>query len=312
MPVVGRLAPSPTGHLHLGHARSFLVAWWSARTQNGQVVLRIEDLDSERNRPDLIDDCIRDLEWLGLDWDVGPRKQSEGLDEILAASETLNERGYLYPCVCSRGDLKAVLSAPQEGVEELCYPGTCRGRFSSRDQAERETGKAAAMRFSVRPGPISVLDAFSGKHDFDVSANVGDFPVFRRDASPAYQLAVVVDDARDGVTEVVRGDDLLPSAARQQLLYEALGLKLPRWVHLPLVTDQSGRRLAKRADDVSLRQMRERGVDSRSIVKWVAASIGCTYEGIALVEDIVPLFRLEHIPKTRVSVSADDFDSARI
>lgn len=306
MPVIGRLAPSPTGHLHLGHARSFLIAWWSARSQQGRIVLRIEDLDTQRTREDLIDDCVRDLEWLGLDWDVGPRRQSEGLTRILAAAEMLQQRGLTYPCICSRGDLKASLSAPQEGVEELRYSGRCRGRFASLEQAVRESGKAAALRFAVEPGLIAVVDALSGKHDFDVSADVGDFPVLRRDASPAYQLAVVVDDAQDGVTEVVRGDDLLPSAARQQLLYDALGLEIPRWVHLPLVTDKNGRRLAKRADDLSLRQLRAQGVDPRVVVKWVASSIGCQFEGVAPSKEVTPLFQLGRIPKRRVSVSAAD------
>ncbi len=312
MSVVGRLAPSPTGHLHLGHARSFLVAWWSVRSQLGKIVLRIEDLDTQRSRPEFIDDCIRDLEWLGLDWDAGPRRQSAGLNEILAVADKLYHRGLTYPCVCSRGDLKASVSAPQEGVDEPRYPGTCRGRFSSREQAMRESGKGAAMRFAVEPGRVSVLDTLSGQRDFDVSADVGDFPVLRRNASPAYQLAVVVDDARDGVTEVVRGDDLLPSAARQQLLYDALGLEIPRWVHLPLVTDESGRRLAKRADDVSLRRMRAQGVDPRAVVKWVAGSIGCQFEGILPAREVTALFRLATIPKQRVSVAAQDLISRRI
>jgi glutamyl-tRNA synthetase len=310
MPVIGRLAPSPTGHLHLGHARSFLIAWWSVRSQGGSIVLRIEDLDTQRSRPEFIDDCIRDLEWLGLDWDVGPRLQSNGLEQILAAAAQLERDGFTYPCVCTRGDLRASQSAPQEGVDELCYPGTCRGKYSSRERAARETGKAASLRFKVPPGRVTVCDGFSGDHEFDVSTDVGDFPVLRRDGAPAYQLAVVVDDARDGVTEVVRGDDLLASAARQQLLYEALKLKTPTWLHIPLVTDSGGRRLAKRADDISVWQLRQQGVDVRAIVRWVAGSIGCKYDGLLPAKEISSLFRWENIPQQRVCVSSETFSRA--
>jgi len=306
MAVVGRLAPSPTGHLHLGHARSFLIAWWSARSQGGRLVLRIEDLDTPRVHPALADDCVRDLEWLGLDWDVGPRKQSDGLEAIVAAAERLHRMGLTYPCICSRGDLKAAAGAPQEGVEEVRYAGTCRGKFTSRDQASTASGKQAAMRFAVKYGLTVVNDAFCGRHEFDISTNVGDFPVLRRDGSPAYQLAVVVDDASDGVTEVVRGDDLLPSAARQQLLYDALGLPIPRWVHIPLVTDSGGRRLAKRADDLSLRQLRERGLDPKAIVRWVAGSIGCPCEGLPDVREVTSLFRLQTIPRSRVATATEE------
>jgi glutamyl-tRNA synthetase len=236
--------------------------------------------------------------------------QSEGLERILAAAAQLECNGFTYPCVCSRSDLKASQSAPQEGVEELRYPGICRGKYSSREQAMRDTGKPAAARFEVAPGLVRVIDEFSGRHDFDISTDVGDFPVLRRDGSPAYQLAVVVDDARDGVTEVVRGDDLLASAARQQLLYAALRLENPRWLHVPLVTDCAGRRLAKRADDISVRQLREQGVDVRAIVRWVAGSIGCHYDALVPAKDITPLFRWESIPHQRVSISAGSFSRA--
>ncbi len=304
MTVVGRLAPSPTGHLHLGHARSFLIAWWSARSQKGRVVLRIEDLDAQRSRRELIDDCLRDIEWLGLDWDVGPRMQSSGVGEILAAAEKLTHDSFAYHCICSRSDAKEAASAPQEGVTEWRYPGTCRGLFRSRAEAVARSGNPPTLRFAVVPGLITVNDAFAGSHTFDVTAEVGDFPILRRDETPCYQLAAVVDDARDGVTEVLRGDDLLASAARQQLLYRALNLKIPRWVHVPLVTDVQGRRLAKRADDVSLHELRQRGVDPRALVAWVADSIGCHFEGIATVREVLEVFRLDTIPKQRVSVKS--------
>ncbi len=307
MSVVGRLAPSPTGHLHLGHARSFLLAWWSARSQGGRVVLRIEDLDVERCRPEYINDCERDLEWLGLDWDVGPRLQSDGLEEILAAANRLVEEGFAYPCVCTRGDIKASSTAPHEGETEWRYPGTCRGFYQSRSEAAAQSGRPAALRFRVEPGLVTVNDAVAGARTFDVFSDVGDFPILRRNESPAYQLAVVVDDARDGVTEVLRGDDLLASGARQQLLYRALDLPVPRWVHVPLVADDQGRRLAKRADDFSLHDLRLRGVDPRKLVAWVAKSVGCACDDTATAHEILPLFQLERLPKQRVSASPSDF-----
>jgi len=305
MTVVGRLAPSPTGRLHIGHARSFLLAWWSARSQSGRIVLRIEDLDTQRIRPELIDDCVRDLEWLGLDWDVGPRLQSSGLEAILAAAEKLNREGLAYPCVCSRADVKSSANAPQEGVEEWRYSGTCRGLYRNRADAIARSGKLSALRFTVEPGLVAVLDSFAGVHSFDVCKEVGDFPILRRDESPAYQLAVVVDDARDGVTEVLRGDDLLSSAARQQLLYRALDLNVPRWIHVPLVANAEGRRLAKRADDVSLNELRQRGVDPRALVAWVAGSIGCNFGRFVTVAEVVKEFHLEGISKARISVTPE-------
>ena len=301
MTVVGRLAPSPTGHLHLGHARSFLLAWWSARSQQGRVVLRIEDLDAQRCRPELIDDCLRDMKWLGLDWDIGPRIQSSGLEDILAAAEKLTRDGLAYPCVCSRTDVKSSASAPQEGETEWRYPRTCRGRFSSQAEARSQSGKASALRFCVDPEVVTVADAFVGPREYDVFNEVGDFPILRRDQTPAYQLAVVVDDARDGITEVVRGDDLLPSAARQQLLYNALGLTVPKWVHVPLVLDELGRRLAKRADDLSLHELRLRGVDPRAVVSWVARTAGFIFQGMASINELTDAFQLSQIPREPVT-----------
>jgi len=312
MTVVGRLAPSPTGHLHLGHARSFLLAWWSVRSQGGRVVLRIEDLDGERCRPEYIDDCVRDLEWLGLDWDSGPRLQSTGIQEILAAANRLAEEGFAYPCVCTRGDIKASSTAPQQGETEWRYPGTCRGRYRSRIEAETQSGKSAALRFRVEPGLVTVNDVIAGAQTFDVSAEVGDFPILRRDDSPSYQLAVVVDDARDEVTEVLRGDDLLPSAARQQLLCKALNLPIPRWIHVSLVTDTRGRRLAKRADDLSIHELQQRGLDPRVLVNWVAASIGCGLETRPTAREVLSVFQLGKIPRTKVAVSPEDFSAFKV
>ena len=271
---VGRLAPSPTGLLHLGHARTFLVAWWRARNVGGRLLMRLEDLDGPRAKPEFAEAALRDLAWLGIDWDGPDYVQSTGLAEISAAAADLEQRGLAYACVCSRGDVRSMQSAPQLGDAEPRYLGTCRGKFESVAVAEAETGKPAGLRLRVPEGSVTVKDELLGERSFDVQAEVGEFLIAKRDRAPAYQLAVVVDDARQGVTEVVRGEDLFPSAARQRLLQQALGLPQVRYVHVPLVLDETGRRLAKREDDLSLQALREGGTDPRAIVAWVAKSCG--------------------------------------
>lgn len=271
---VGRLAPSPTGLLHLGHARTFLVAWWRARSLGGRLLMRLEDLDGPRAKPEMSEAALRDLAWLGLDWDGPDYVQSAGLAEISAAAADLERRGLAYACVCSRADVRSAQSAPQLGDSEPRYPGTCRGRFASVAAAQSETGKDAGLRLCVPDGEVIVKDELLGERGFDVQAEVGDFLIAKRDLAPAYQLAVVVDDARQGVTEVVRGEDLFSSAARQNLLQQALGLPAVRYVHVPLVLDESGRRLAKRSDDLSLQELRAGGTDPRAVVAWAAKSCG--------------------------------------
>ena len=271
---VGRLAPSPTGLLHLGHARSFLLAWWSVRARGGRVVLRIEDLDRGRSRPEYVETCLRDLEWLGLDWDEGPLFQSADPEPYAQALETLLEKNAAYPCVCSRREIVSATRAPHRGDGELRYPGTCRDRFGSVREAQARTEREAGVRLRVPPGPVELVDDLVGPFTHDVQAEVGDFLLARRDGEIAYQLAVVVDDARQGVTEVLRGDDLLPSATRQWHVQRALGLPHPSWVHVPLVVDARGRRLAKRWGDLGLATLREAGVDGRRVVAWAAGSAG--------------------------------------
>lgn len=300
-PLVGRLAPSPTGLLHLGHARTFLFAWWSIRARGGRIVLRIEDLDGPRATPEFRDAALRDLEWLGLDWDGTPSVQSEHLDRIESACVRLLAMGRAYPCVCSRGDLRTAQNAPHQGDREPRYPGTCRGRFATRADAERESGRAAGIRLRVPAGDVSIHDAVSGHHTLDVQASVGDFLLARRGGAPAYQLAVVVDDAAEGVTEVLRGDDLLPSTFRQWHIQVALGLPHPVWAHVPLVLDAQGRRLAKRADALSLAELRARGADPRSVVRWVAASAGMPSE-LATAAELTRHFSLERLDRRPVRV----------
>ena len=311
-PAAGRLAPSPTGLLHVGHARSFLLAWWHARSRGRRIVLRIEDLDSGRVKPGMVDATLRDLAWLGLDWDGEPWIQSERAAGIDAAARSLVERGLAYPCVCSRKEIAAARSAPNLGDEAdgavVRYPGTCRGRFASVEQAERETGRPAALRLRVEPGAVRFDDGFAGSRAFDVAREVGDFPIALRAGAAAYQLAVVVDDARQEVGEIVRGDDLLPSAARQALLQRALGLPRPRWWHVPLVVDDSGRRLAKRSDDLSLASLRERGVDARAVVAWVARRSGFPGVERASAADLAPAFDLARVPREPVVCGRADLE----
>lgn len=296
---VGRLAPSPTGLLHVGHARSFLLAWWSIRARGGRIVLRLEDLDADRVKPGMIDQTLRDLEWLGLDWDGEPVVQSSRSSSHARALEHLLETAQAYPCVCTRKEIEAARSAPHADDSSTRYPGTCRDRFPTLAAAEQSTGRSAALRFRLPEDEpvVSFTDAFCGGRAYDVAKGVGDFPIARKTGEAAYQLAVVVDDAFDGVTEVLRGDDLLPSTAQQRLLQRALGLPEPTWIHVPLVVDDTGRRLAKRADDLALKTLRDEGVDPRALTAWVARSAGMAVEGPVTAEGLVNAFRLDALPR---------------
>lgn len=258
----GRLAPSPTGYLHLGHARTFWVAQERTRVAGGVLVLRNEDLDRARCRPEFVAVMLEDLRWFGFDWqegpDVGgpfaPYAQSERLPLYRAAFERLRAGGFVYPCTCSRKDILNALSAPHVGDEEPVYPGTCRQRSSP------PAGLACSWRFHVPDGEaIAFIDGQFGPQQFVAGRDFGDFVVWRHDALPAYQLACVVDDAAMRITEVVRGADLLVSTARQWLLYRALGWAPPAFSHCPLLTDDRGQRLAKRHDALSLRALRRGG-----------------------------------------------------
>lgn len=260
-PYRGRLAPSPTGFLHLGHARTFWIAQSRAREARGTLILRNEDLDRGRARPEFVQAFLEDLAWFGLEWqegpDVGgpcgPYHQSERLAIYREAFARLKARGLVYPCACSRQDVLRALQAPHAGEEEPVYPGTCR------DLTVPPQGKIN-WRFRLPPsGNVVFEDGGFGRQSFRAGTDFGDFIVWRHDDLPAYQLACVVDDAAMGITEVVRGADLLASTARQLLLYRALGLHPPAFHHCPLMTDERGIRLAKRHDALSLRELRRQG-----------------------------------------------------
>ncbi len=262
----GRLAPSPTGLLHAGHARTFWVAHRRARERKGEVVLRVEDLDAARCRAEFREALLEDLHWLGCGWDEGPILQSERREFYDAAWERLRSAGAIYPCVCSRREVLHALGAPHAGDEEPLYPGTCRG--ASADVAR----VGVNWRFRVPDGEVlAFIDGCASAQSAVAGVDFGDFLVWRRDDVPAYQLAVVVDDAEMHITEVVRGADLLTSTFRQLLLYRALGFAVPDFFHAPLVCDAAGQRLAKRDDALSVRALRARGWTPEMVREWQPA-----------------------------------------
>ena len=252
IPPTGRFAPSPSGRLHLGNLACSLLAWLSAKSQGGRIVLRIEDLDAERCPRIYADLLEQDLDWLGLAWDEGgstggpngPYYQSECAEIYTASYKKLEERGLVYPCFCSRAQLHAA-SAPHTSDGNVVYPGTCRG-LTAAEIEEKRKKKAPAYRLMVPDEDITFVDGCMGPHTENLLHDCGDFYLRRADGVFAYQLAVVVDDARMGVTEVVRGADLLSSTARQLYLYRLLGLQAPGFAHCPLLLAPDGRRLSKR------------------------------------------------------------------
>jgi glutamyl/glutaminyl-tRNA synthetase len=276
----GRLAPSPTGYLHLGHARTFWVAYQRARAAGGKLVFRNEDLDQQRCRPQFVHAMFEDLDWLGLRWDEGPDiggpfapyEQSQRRDFYLDAWRQLRDGGFIYPCSCSRKDLERALQAPHEDDDEVPYPGTCRVKLTAARDFPAPAG--VSWRFKVPENEtVGFDDGYYGPRSFVSGKDFSDFLIWRRDDVPAYQLAVVVDDAAMRITEVVRGADLLKSTARQILLFRALGCQPPRYFHCPLLRDQRDVRLAKRHDSLSLRSLRETGVHPVSLRERFAQEI---------------------------------------
>jgi glutamyl-tRNA synthetase len=293
---IGRLAPSPTGALHLGNARSFLLAWLSVRSRGGVLRLRIEDIDGPRVKPEATAATLQDLQWLGLDWDGEVWVQSERLAHYQAAADRLVAAGLAYPCICSRAEVEAAASAPHAEAEaEPVYPGTCRGRWPDRASAEAATGRAAALRFRVAEDAVPFVDDFVGPQPGRIA---GDFVIQKRDGGPAYQLAVVVDDAAMGIREVLRADDLLPSTPRQLLLYRALQWQPPRFAHLPLLVGGDGRRLAKRHGDTSLRHLRAQGVTGQAIVGYLGWLSGLCPAGThCRPVELLQGFELSKVPR---------------
>lgn len=305
MSVVGRLAPSPTGVLHLGNARSFLLAWLDVRAQQGSLLLRIEDLDGPRNKLGAAEATLEDLQWLGLTWDGPMVLQSSRHQRHREILLQLLEQGDVYPCVCTRKDVEMAASAPHAGEEGPVYPGTCRERFtpglSGLAEAESLHQRKPFLRFRVPPGEVLVDDSFCGARPFDVARTLGDFPVWRREDEAAYHLAVVIDDHDQGVNRVVRGDDLLSSAARQIQLHQALHWQPPSYAHVPLVLGTDGKRLAKRHGDTSLAEFRRQGVRPEQILAWLGQSCGlATAEHHGNLSQLLSLWDWSRLPSAPV------------
>jgi glutamyl-tRNA synthetase len=301
----GRFAPSPTGRLHLGNAWAAVLGWLWARSQGGEFLLRIEDLDTARSRPELTDALLADLAWLGLHFDGPPVLQSRRLELYRAALDRLRATGRVYPCFCTRSEIARAVSAPHGPADDgPRYPGTCLA-LSPEQIAERSRTRPPAWRFRPREGPTEVHDVLHGTLVQDVAREVGDFVVLRNDGVPSYQLAVVVDDADTGITHVLRGDDLLGSTPRQVQLCEALSLPVPTYAHVPLLLGPDGKRLAKRAGTPSLAELRERGIVPERLVGLLAGWAGLGGGHPVGLAELVPRFALERLPRAAVAVDPE-------
>jgi glutamyl-tRNA synthetase len=304
----GRFAPSPTGALHIGNARTALLAWLHARAAGGTFVIRVEDLDFGRVRPGIMETQLDELRWLGLDWDEGPDVggphapyvQSERVDRYEDALRRLAGLGRIFACGCSRRDIAAAASAPHAGDEGPRYAGMCRHLPVPADAPSltRWAVSERALRFRVDADEeVCFDDGVQGRACFRPAADTGDFVVRRKDGVAAYQLAVVVDDGAMGITDVVRGGDLLGSTARQLLLFRALGLAEPRFAHVPLMLGADGERLAKRHGAVSLAELRGEGVAPEGVVGWLASTCGLAEPGEHVrAADLVGRFSATGIP----------------
>ena len=311
----GRFAPTPSGRMHLGNAFAALVAWLSARSAGGEMVLRVEDLDPRANSRERAELLADDLRWLGLDWDEGPLYQSERGELYDEALGRLAAAGLPYPCFCSRAELHAA-SAPHASDGTPVYAGTCRG-LSADEVARRSATRPPATRLRVPDeddpaGRIEFCDLAYGARREVLARDCGDFLVRRSDGAFAYQLAVVLDDIAMGVTQVVRGRDLLSSTPRQMYLYRLFGARPPQYIHVPLLLARDGRRLSKREHDLDLGALRARGVSGEEIVGRVAYLAGLLpHPRPARPRDLLPLFSWEKVPKENLVLPEDLFRDAQ-
>lgn len=319
MTVRGRFAPSPTGVMHLGNVWTALLAWLSVRSQGGTMILRLEDLDPDRSRPEHAERLLRDLAWLGLDWDegpdvggpVGPYVQDERRDLYEAALRRLEGLGLTYPCFCTRASLRQAASAPHAGESEPVYPGLCRD-LSDAERLRRARERRPAIRLRAPRGEIAFEDVLAGPFSQDVGRDCGDFVIRRSDGVHAYQLAVAVDDAAQGVTEVVRGFDLLDSTPRQLLLYRLLGLRPPRFAHAPLLLDRAGVRLSKRQPGVDLASLQAAGVRPEAVIGFLAWKAGLRPDRRPLrPAALIDRFSFDRLPNGTVVIDEDLPDALR-
>ncbi len=286
--VVGRFAPTPSGRLHLGNILCAMLAWLSSRSQGGRFLLRIEDVDVPRCPRRLARQCIDDLSWLGFDWDGPVVYQSERGDIYREALNHLTEVGHTYPCFCTRAQLMS-LAAPNLGDTQVIYAGTC-ASLTPEEAAEKAKTRAPAIRLRVPDEEVAFTDALFGPQRENLARDCGDFILCRSDGLYGYQLAVVADDALQGVTEVVRGRDILSATPRQIYLQHLLGAETPRYAHIPLLTDAQGRRLAKRDRDLDLSALAKRFTPAE-ILGTLAFAAGLLEENRpATLHELLPLF----------------------
>lgn len=306
-PRVTRLAPSPTGALHLGNARTFLINWAIARTNGWRVLMRLEDLDGPRIKPGAAESVLQILRWLGIDWDGDSLTQSTDLAPYRSALARLVAEHRAYQCALTRAEIEQASSAPHAGEHELCYPPELRPNADDH-QRYREDQCDVNYRFVVPDRSIEIHDEVMGRSVHRPFDEIGDFVIWTKRGTPAYQLAVVVDDLRQGVSDVVRGNDLLPSAARQTLLYDALGESPPRWWHLPLIIGADGRRLAKRHGDTRLDVYHAAGVAPERIIgllaRWSGIPLG-RKESLS-AREFCAAFTLERLPRTPMVYREED------
>ena len=294
-PVVGRFAPSPTGRMHAGNIYAALTAWLVAKSQGGTIVLRIEDLDRDRSKAEYISAVQRDFELLGLTWDYGPFFQHDRDAAYSEAFQVLERQGLVYPCFCTRADLHAA-SAPHRG-EKFVYPGTCRN-LSSEQVAAKSLLRAPAQRLRVPDAMYSFEDMVQGHYAQNLADDCGDFLIRRSDQAFAYQLAVVVDDAAQGVNSVVRGVDLLCSTPQQLYLQELLGLGHPRYAHIPLLVAEKNRRLSKRDHDAGLEELLARFKAPEAIIGHIAGICGLAPTcDPATPEQLLETFDIAQLPE---------------
>ena len=296
-PVVGRFAPSPTGRMHAGNIYAALIAWLVAKSQGGRMVLRIEDLDAQRSKREYVDAVQRDFERLGLTWDEGPFFQHDREEAYRAAFDALAARGLVYPCFCTRADLHAA-SAPHRG-EKLVYAGTCRHLSAAEVEARRAAGRTPGWRVAVDGRTIAFEDLVQGYYAQKLDRDCGDFLIRRSDGAFAYQLAVVVDDAEQGVNSVVRGVDLLCSTPQQLYLQELLGLPHPAYAHIPLLVAERDRRLSKRDRDAALDALLARFKTPEAVIGHIAGITGLAPAcDPATPEELLATFDLAALPTT--------------
>lgn len=309
---VGRYAPTPSGTLHLGNLRTAVAAWCSIRSRGGKFLLRIEDLDEQRCSRDMEQRQLEDLALLGLDWDEEPVRQSERAAIYIDQFQKLEHFRLVYPCFCSRREIREALNAPHAPQGNV-YPGTCAGLTRDESAARIAANEQHCWRLRIQQAPTTFFDAFKGEVPIDFSLDGGDFVVRRADGFFAYQLACAVDDALSNVTEVLRGDDLVDSGARQAYLLTCLGLSVPRYLHIPLVMGHDGNRLAKRIGSQDLQGLATAGHDTGAVLSWIGWSLGQLEPGERITHPRELLDRWDggKIPRDHITFREEDLRAFR-